>query len=176
MRLSWIVILWLGCWVSAVADERRPADFFGEYIGAADGDSGKERDLNVTIRPERGERHFYVEWTTVIHKPDGRTKRRSYKVSFRPTSRHNIYASAMRTTVFGGKSSLNPLAGEPLFWARIQGDTLTVNAFMIDDEGKYVVQVYKRTLTPTGLRLEFERNHDGDPRVTLAADLVRVAD
>ncbi|WP_210397707.1 hypothetical protein [Motiliproteus sediminis] len=176
MKVSWIAILWLGWCVAVGAAERGPADFFGEYIGATDGASGKERDLNVTIRPEHGDGHFYVEWTTVIHKPDGRTKRRTHKVSFHPSGRDNIYASAMRTTVFGGKSSLDPLNGEPLFWAQIQGDTLTVNAFMIDDSGNYVMQVYKRTLTRQGLHLEFERNHGGEPRVSLQADLVRVAD
>lgn len=156
--------------------ERTPNDFFGEYIGSTQGDGSYNRDFRVSIAAVPDSNDFVVEWVTLMHKPDGRIKRKQYKIAFTPTERPQIYASVMRKTVFGGKASLDPLRGDPLFWARIDGDTLTVNALMIDNQGKYSIQSYHRTLTNRGLMLHFERKNEREAVIDFEAELLRVAD
>jgi len=175
MRGVWIALLWLSCCAVIWAADPPLQAFFGEYIGSTAEQDEPDRDLSVAIRPA-ADGDFQVQWTTVIHRDDGRSKRKSYQIRFTPTARARIYASAMRTNVFGGKSSLDPIQGEPLFWARIRGDTLTVNAFMITDDGGYSMQIYNRTLSPKGLQLEYIRKNSDGSEVRIDAALVRVAD
>ncbi len=136
--------------------------FFGTYVGTmiSASDAGlTKRDLGVSI--ERGDAGFSVNWTTITRKPDGRFKRKAYFINFRPTRRPGIYASAMKTDKFGGRVPLDPLAGEPYVWARIGGQTLTVFALLITDDGGYEMQVYDRTLRDKGLDLKFSRFANG---------------
>lgn len=150
--------------------------FIGEYQGQSivDNTAGLHpRDLSVSIT-RRG-KGFNVEWTTVIYEADGRSRRNNYSISFIPTRRSNIFSSAMRTNVFGGRQAMDPLRGEPFFWARVRGHTLTVYALLITDEGGYEMQVYDRTLTGAGdLELEFSRVRDGEVLRSISGHLRRV--
>ena len=161
----------------AAADDVSVDRFCGTYEGRAisSTESGiSERDLSVAI--SECDKGFTIEWTTVTHKPDGRLKRKSYAIDFRPTDRETIFASAMRTNMFGGKVPLDPIKGDPYVWARISDATLTVFALIVTDEGGYEMQVYNRTLAEHGLDLEFTRFRDGRQLKSIKAKLVKSGD
>jgi hypothetical protein len=164
------------CWASlALSDTTAIEPFFGEYRGktiSEDDGVTTTRDLGVTIEPDGD--HFKITWRTVTH--DGELKHKSYGISFVPTRRPDIYRSAMRTDMFGNRVPMDPLSGDPFVWCRIAGKTLTVYALLINDDGRYDLQVYDRTLVDRGLDLKFTRLREGDPPKVLSAFLERVAE
>ncbi|BDW89030.1 hypothetical protein [Thalassospira tepidiphila] len=152
--------------------------FVGSYHGTTIEHAENElqaRDLDVVIKET--ERGFIVDWSTVIHKPDGREKTVSLDVEFYATERADIYGSAMRSGLFGKRIPNDPLKGEPFFWARIVDKTLTIHALYINDEGGYEMQVYKRTLDDDGnLDLIFRRFRDGEQIRDVTGKLTRQPD
>ncbi len=173
VALLWLAMAGLST-VSLAADFRPVEDFYGQYIGHATSDAAVERDLSVTIGPT-AKPGFFVNWTTVSHKKKG-IKRKVYQIKFRTSEREGIYSSAMRTNVFGGEVSLDPLNGDPFVWARIKGDTLTVHTLMIMEDGGYEMQIYNRSLNAQGLLLEYSRMRTGERMRQVTTQLVRVAD
>jgi hypothetical protein len=181
MRLvSYCVLLVLGVAAGAagaVAEvpDRPLKDFFGAYVGRSisTADEGlSERDLSVKIEPYK-EHGFSLSWTTVIRRKDGERSHKSYTINFGPTKRPGIYGSEMRSNMFGGAVPLDPLEGEPFVWARVDGDTLTVYALIIREDGGYEIQVFDRTWTPKGLDLKFSRFRDGQPLKLITGKLDR---
>ena len=152
--------------------------FVGAYHGTTIEHAENElqaRDLDVIIK--KTDRGFVVDWSTVIHKTDGREKTVSLDVEFYATERPDIYGSAMRSGLFGKRVPNDPLKGEPFFWARIVDKTLTIHALYINDEGGYEMQVYKRTLDKDGnLDLIFRRFRDGEQIRDVTGTLTRQPD
>jgi hypothetical protein len=164
----------VGAWPAAAAGDRPIADFFGQYRGKTISEAGDElspRDLDVRIKAEENG-GFTLHWTTVIRRADG-PKHQSYTINFRRTNRPSIYSSAMRRDQFNNTVPLDPLKGEPYVWGRISGDTLSVYALLITDEGGYEIQVYDRTLTPSGMSLRFSRIRDGQQLRLISGELER---
>jgi hypothetical protein len=169
-------MVWAAGVQNASAGDHPLQPFFGEYMGQSisTADSGlSKRDLSVSIAPTR--KGFSVKWTTITYRSDGSTKRKTYKINFLATGRSNIYASAMKQNKFGGQVPLDPLKGEPYVWSRITGKTLTVNALLINDDGRYEMQTYDRTLTDKGLDLKFSRIRDGKVLKTITGTLHRIS-
>jgi hypothetical protein len=171
--------LWLAALLLAlpsVSAGAQPYDkFIGEYEG--EGISGtqsslRKRDLKVTI--SANDKGFNVAWVSVIHRANGKVKRRSYAINFRPSRRDHIYSAAMRTDMFGNEVPLDPMRGDPYVWARINGDTLFVYQMLINEKGGYEMQVYDRALTATGLDLTYSRVRDGEVLRTITGELKRV--
>lgn len=158
-----LLIMWLV--VPAPCHAGNIGPFVGEYHGTSIYNAEEElkaRDLDVKIT-ETG-RGFTIDWSTVIHKADGREKNVSLSIEFYTTDRPDIYGSAMRTGLFGKRVPNDPLQGEPFVWARIVGKTLTVHALYITDDGGYEMQVYERSLDADGnMDLVFKRFRNGEP-------------
>jgi len=158
----------------AWAIEDVPIDaFFGRYQGSGIANSRDSlyfgitmRDLDVTI----GETSdgFSVEWTTVLRQggtPNNpEIRRRSSSISFRPTDSPRRFDAVERT---------DPYTETGLSWARLAGQTLTVNVLTINEGGKYNLQSYVRTLGGNGMELEFLRIKDGEPTRTVTGRLIR---
>jgi hypothetical protein len=166
------------CGTSPALSGTMPVEpFFGEYRGKTISEEDGEttaRDLGVSIEPD-GE-YFKITWSTATRRrAEGELKRKSYAISFVPTQRPEIYRSAMRTDMFGNRVPMDPLSGDPFVWCRIAGRTLTVYALLINDAGRYDLQVYDRTLVDKGLDLKFTRLREGDPPRILSAFLERIA-
>lgn len=152
--------------------------FFGTYRGHAPAGADTRaapRDLSVTIGPA-ADGGFVVGWTTIARGEDGRETAKSYSIAFRPTQRPGVYRSAMRANVFGERVPLDPFSGDPFFWARLSGNTLSVFALIILNDGGYDLQIYDRTLNKTGLDLVFSRWVDRQQVAEVRAQLTRVAD
>jgi hypothetical protein len=160
---------------AAAGDDRPIADFFGQYRGKSISEAGDElspRDLDVQIGKWQND-GFTLHWTTVIRRAD-KPKHQSYTINFRSSNRSSIYGSAMHRDQFNNTVPLDPLKGEPYVWARILDATLTVYALLITDDGGYEMQVYDRTLTPSGMSLRFSRLRDGQQLRLITGELERV--
>lgn len=159
--------------ISAQAQTLPVDAFYGHYQGSGIAENEDSlyfgvtvRDLDVRIGPEAD--GFFVEWTSVIrgggdpNNPD--IRKRSARVAFSPSDRPNVFIS---------KSATDPM-DEGLIWARILDQTLTVNVMQVTDNGSYVVQTYNRTLSGTGMNLNFVNTADGEPLRQVEARLVKV--
>lgn len=149
--------------------------FFGEYEGQAVTGGANEiskRDLRVKISPVRN--GFQVNWIAVTKRPDGRLKRKEYSIDFHPTKRKNIYRSGERRDMFGNAVPLDPLKGDPYVWARVEGDTLTVFALHVLEDGGYEMQTYARKRVPEGIDLKYSRIRDGEILRTVEGTLFEV--
>lgn len=159
---------------AAAADEIDP--FVGKFSGASVQISGSDqtkRDLTVEIA--KSGQGFLITWKTVIHKASGKDEEQpADKVRFVPTRRDHIYSAASRQDMFGKQVPIDPISGkDPYYWARIRGKTLSVYNIIINDDGGYEMQVYHRTLTGEGMRVEFQRMRDGVPQRTVTGILKR---
>jgi hypothetical protein len=142
--------------------------FVGEYIGrsvqAAPHEVLLPRDLTIKISLHE-ENGFTLEWTTLIL--DRRGERlQSYSIDFSPTSRAGIFSTARAS---------DPLKVEPYVWASISGPTLIVHELLVTDDGGYEMQIYQRTLTAHGMKLQFFRNRNGQQLKTINGMLARKA-
>lgn len=175
--LASAVILLVSCKVeptSTMTDQLK--SFYGTYTGTATptNASGEiaERDLTVTIEPW-DKKGFTVNWTTVIYRADGKKKKSAPSINFYPSVRPGVFASAMKTDVFGQSVPYDPIAedGNPYVWAGLQDRTLTVSALYIMEGGSYEMHVYKRSLNESGLMLNFTRTKDGESVTQISTQL-----
>lgn len=175
-KVFMVLILAAGL-VQAAWASRDYERFYGSYEGEAIVESNGEqarRDLGVMIR--KAKEGFQLNWTTTTVRADGSEKSKSYTIEFFPTDRANIYRSAMKANLFGGREPLDPMKGDPYVWAHINDDTLTVHALIINEVGGYEMQTYERTLVDQGLSLHFSRIHNGEPAGEINALLTRIGD
>ena len=146
--------------------------FYGSYVGEAVSESGDEldkRDISAEITPQG--KGFKVKWTVVIKRGSDKPRRVEYTIAFSPTKRPDIYSSQMRTDVFGNAVPLDPLAGDPYIWARIDGNKFWMYALFVTDTGGYEMQTYERTLVPDGMDLRYSRVRDGEVLRTVIGKL-----
>ena len=148
--------------------------FVGSYTGEAISEGGDldKRDISAEITPQG--KGFKVKWTVVIKRGSDQPRRVDYTITFSPTKRPGIFSSAMRTDVFGNAVPLDPLAGDPYIWARIDGAKFWMYALFVTETGGYEMQTYERTLVPGGMDLRYSRIRDGEVLRTLTGKLKKV--
>lgn len=149
--------------------------FIGDYTGGAEvvsADGSREhRNMAVTISETK--EGFTVQWTSVIHKSDGRVKENTFSIDFLPSDREGIFSAAMGRSLFGQAVPLDPMKGEPYVWGRIVGDTMSVFSLFISDDGGYEMQQYDRTLAEGGLQLDFSLSRNGEQQRSVSTFLER---
>lgn len=165
-----LFVLVLPMAVAASVIERFEGSYAGQTEFEVNGTMQK-RDLSTTIESTRN--GFTITWTSVTYKSDGRTKEKTYTIEFLPSERDNIYQAAMKSNLFGKAVPLNPMAGEPFVWARVEGDTFSVYSLFINEVGEYEIQEFHRTLVEEGLDLLFLRVRNGAPEREIRATLIR---
>jgi len=79
----------------------------------------------------------------------------------------------LRRPIESTVTSGDPLKGEELSWARIDGNTMTVFLMTVSKQGVYELQQYDRTLSGTGMRLLFRSWRDGDRLRSVLGRLVK---
>lgn len=125
------------------------------------------RDLDVSVSGD--EDRFTVEWTTITRSgenpDDPDIRRESASLTFSPADHPHVYEAS---------SSGNPLDGDPMSWARLHGQTLSVYQMVITEGGGYSVSTYDRTLMDGGMLLRFVRLQDGQPVREVNGQLTRV--
>ena len=171
------IVLLIGAGGPALAAEPEFKPFFGTYIGKSishigEGAGLSPRDLKVVIKAK--DKGFIVDWTTIIYKDLGKSKRGHFVIDFKPTERKGIYVGGTQKNLFGAMVPADPANGQPYFWARIRGKTLEVFGLHVNDAGNYEIQVYQRTLTANGMTLKFERLRDGKAQKTISGVLTKI--
>lgn len=167
-----VVLLSVTAWAQSTVNI---SAFYGKWSGSAISESNisvnfrlTARDMDVEVRPR--DQGFTVLWTTVLRQRgnpnDPTAERRSTELTFEPTNRPNVWRAV---------GSNDPLVDERFAWARLNKQTLTVHSMVIRNDGGYDLQVYDRTLKPTGMDLEFTAYRDGQARRTAKGRLVKVA-
>lgn len=174
MRYFKFALFWFALFITFPAVNAADYDgFIGEYEGRFVSEKGEKfnRDLRVEITDiEDG---FNVSWKTTTFKKD-KPKEKSYSIDFLETDREHIYEAAQKKNLFGGRDPLDPMKGDPYFWARIEGNKLTVFAMIVTDDGGYEMQTYDRVLMEdSNLLVRFHRVRDGEMLKTLKAELIR---
>ena len=67
----------------------------------------------------------------------------------------------------------NPLRGEAMRWASVDGDRLTVHSLGIVENGGVESQIFHRTLTDSGMDVTFVRMQDDEVLLRVTGELVR---
>ncbi|MBM3559608.1 MAG: hypothetical protein FJX53_07000 [Alphaproteobacteria bacterium] len=158
----------------AAAQDLNIAAFHGRFQGSGVSENADSlyfgvtvRDFDVTLGPDGA--GFFVEWTTVIHSGDNSTRpevrRRTDRMVFAPAGPARVW----RATPPG-----NPW-GDGIAWAKLKKQTLTVPVMRVTEDGGWIVQSYARTLTGTGMELDFVVVRDGEAQRHVKGRLVKVA-
>lgn len=166
------------CWLALAfvmpAGAEEYDDFVGSYEGTFSGIiEGEERTRDLSVQIEKIDEGFNVSWATTTFKK-GKEKSKEYSIDFLETDREHIYKAAQKKNLFGGRDPLDPMKGDPYFWARIEGRKLTVYAMIVTEAGGYEMQTFDRVLTDdNNLQLTFSRIKDGEVMKTITSTLVR---
>ena len=157
--------------------------FVGTFAGTADVEikEGVTQKRNVRIIVKQTDRGFVVDWTTEFDK-DGKTVKnrvavefaavRNDKVKFHPSVK--VFAAGMRRNLFGKRIPIDPLTGDPYYWASISKGTMRVYGVRVVEDGGWEVQIYERKIVPGGMHLTFKRIRNGTPLKDINATLKRV--
>ena len=159
----------------ASAQDAAVAAFFGHWQGSGISESEislnfrmTARDLDIVIAPQGN--GFSLAWTTIQRQKGDPNKpeavRKSSEVIFQPFGRAGLWHNSQ-----GGQ----PLAGGTYAWSRIEGNTLITQIVEIDADGRSDLHVYRRTLSGTGMALEFRRLLDGELVRTVNGKLIKIA-
>jgi hypothetical protein len=167
------IVLAAALGLGTVALAAAPGDlgrFVGTYVGVAeetdtDPPSRRQRDIDLVISAE-AHGGLQIAWSDVTL-VDGRrdvpgVERRVDQVRLVPAADRDFYLAREAYDPFTERHPPNPLGGDPLRWATVAGDSLRVYSLVILDDARYELQTYDRTLTPDGLRLDWQRTVDGE--------------
>lgn len=147
--------------------ERFAGHWRGVAIDSSDGFEVAAQELSVTFGTMEG--GFELKWNT----PGGDAESARFLESKDQPGMFSAEFSKGGFLGFFSSDELDPLAGDPLTWARTDGDTYIVYKLVINDEGGFTLDRYARTLQNDVLRLDFTRRAHGEPVRSLAARLER---
>ena len=158
-------------------------NFYGSFVGNGVAkrvieNVTEQRDLDVTVE-EFKNGGFTIKWITVVRGTDGArvaadVKRREVEENFVPLEeKKNVYILAPKGGLFQKAELPNPLRGEPMRWATIEGSAMTVYSMAISETGGSELQVYRRRLTEKGMDVSFLRMRDEVVGLEMEGELVR---
>ncbi len=180
MKRSLALVLMVAVWLPFGASARDVSikAFEGLWRGSALSESNisvhfrvTARDLDVEIRPF-GAGGFTVRWATILRqKGDPSAPVETLKeaqVAFNPDpTRDKVWIAATQG---------DPIKGEALYWARLDGQSLTVYSLGIAEDGSAELQIYRRSLTGLGMELDFSRTVDGEAVRSARGKLIKFAE
>lgn len=179
-----LLVLLLGLTISSAGWAQSGVErFLGSYVGSGVAErngsvESEQRDMDVTLRPYKGD-GFTLKWITVVRSVEGErtgtgVRRREIEESFLPSEDNpNLFILAPRGSLFEKAELPNPLEGEPMRWATVEDDTLSVYSLGITEDGRSEMQIYHRTLTENGMDVSFLRLEDENVELRVVGELVR---
>jgi hypothetical protein len=136
---------------AAQAADRKIDDFYGRWIGT--GQATQSRDSEVII--EKAADGFKISWTT-MSSDVGNASQSKVKAS------SLTFKSSKKPGMFIDVKSGDALQGKKTTWARVAGDTLTINQLVVSEDGQWDMTVYDRTLKGNdNMNLSFTRFTNG---------------
>ena len=160
---------------AATAANLSIAAFQGKWQGSAVSESDisvhfrlTSRDIDVELRARSD--GFDITWNTVQRQKgdpnDPKEVLKSTSLTF-----HSVGPN-----LWAGAGNGDPLtSGAPYVWATVRDRTLIISSLRIYADGRHELQIYRRTLSGTGMTLEFERLVDGESVRRASGRLVKVA-
>lgn len=149
--------------------------FFGHFEGSGISENAdsiyfavsvRDLDVRISAAPNGG---FTLDWTTVTREKgdpnNPKVKRKQATMTFMPARNPGVY----RTETDG-----DPLDGAPIWWSRIDGNSLYTYRMQINEDGTWQVQKYVRAVGGSGMTLVFESIDDGEQVRQVRARLVKV--
>ena len=73
-----------------------------------------------------------------------------------------VFVEVSENSPFREREETQPMRGDPVRWASLDGDTLHVYAFVVAEDGTYELQIYDRVLTEKGIDIVFQRIVDDE--------------
>ena len=179
---AWFLLAWLVLAPAPAAAQLEP--FFGRYVGDGrlhDLVTGEveERDLLTSIAPF-GHGGFEIRWSSVV-RVDGKRDVPGVRhvlrtLAFEPAEDGDYFLRAPDYDPFRLRERLEPMAGDALAWATVDGDVLDIYVFAVTGDGAGELQRHRRVLTETGLRLAYTGLVDGVVVSTGSGRMVRVGE
>ena len=148
----------------------------GREVSSVSGETPSPDLLSLEVQGDTD--GFRMSWHDLSARDEGKSRAGSIDVRFSPTDRAGVYEYApnpgsLLTRMFASPATGNPLKGETLLWARVEGPTLAVYSMMIDMEGGFDLDHYTWTRTGDELHLTFsERTEDLGVETTFEGELV----
>jgi hypothetical protein len=136
--------------------------------GAGAGSSADERQSQVLISPA-GDGGFTLQWSTLFidNENTGEMKvKDSTTIEFAPGASPSVFVGKDNGAIFNGR---------PIYWAKIKGNTLHVQAIIVKEDGTYDVTHYARTVDGNTMRLDFTRFEDGEQTRRVQGDLTKTS-
>jgi hypothetical protein len=166
---------------TVAAEDARIDAFKGDWHGTEVSASDQTVTLapvDLDIRLQVQGSGFHMAWTGFERQADGRLARQAVDASFTPTNRPGVFAfdpgkPSLLSRLFADPATANPLKGETLLWARLEGPTLTVYSLAIDDHGGFDLDRYARTLTDHGMTVRYTHRVENDRILTVEGRLER---
>lgn len=178
--LAAIVLLMAPCTARADAQVE---GFLGQWRGVEVSVGGTEpapkltpADLDMTITQENG--GFRIRGLALGREPDGGVVARRMDATFAPTETPGVFAfdpgtQSLLSSLFADPAVGNPLQGDTLLWARLEGDTLHVYSLAIDPRGGYALEQSTGQLTEDGMVTRYELRSENDRVITVEGRLER---
>lgn len=145
---------------AAQAADRKIEDFYGRWIGTGEATKGianpvktQARDSEVII--EKAADGFKISWTTMSSDVNdlSRSKVKTSSLTFKRGKKPGVFVDLKSGYAMDGKKTT---------WARVSGDTLSINQLVVQDDGQWDVTVYDRTMKGTDdMSLAFTRITNG---------------
>lgn len=147
----------LGHWKGSGISETEDSIYFAVTV----------RDMDVVIE-KVSETSFRLNWTTITREsgdPDNPDiKKSSATLVFNATGQPGVYRTA---------ESGDPLKSEPVWWSRVEGDSLFTYMLRIREDGTWQVQKYTREVSGQGMTLTYQRITDGTSERQVRGRLVK---
>lgn len=161
--------------LSALADDPPSIELFiGSW--AAENESPGNEALRLDV--QRDENGFRLAWVDLGTRDQGEAAAEDLDARFQPTARKGVYefvpeSGSLLTRMFASPATGNPLEGETLLWARLDGPTLAVYSMKVDGEGGFDLDHYSWTRAENGLQFSFgKQTEDLGTETILEGELV----
>lgn len=182
-RFACLIVVVTPIWFAGPASAAGELDaFMGAFVGTGiaerHGVEAEKRDLDVMIEPYKST-GFTIRWITVMLGPDGEragpdVRRRALEDNFIPSEdMEGVFILAPQGGLFTRAELPNPLKGEPMRWASVADGTLTIYSIGISATEGTELQIYHRTLTESGMDINFLRMHDEEVELRVHGALIR---
>jgi hypothetical protein len=129
---------------AAQAADRKIEEFYGRWIGTGEATKGvvnpvktQARDSEVII--EKAADGFKISWTTMSSNVNdlSRSTVKTSELTFKRGKKPGLFVDVKSGYAMDGKKTT---------WARLSGDTLSINQLVVQDDGQWDVTVYDRTM------------------------------
>ncbi|MDH3659755.1 MAG: hypothetical protein OEU92_06965 [Alphaproteobacteria bacterium] len=183
MRPIFLLVAALLAWPGhtlLAADPSSIETFIGRWkvseITSAAGDAAPDA---LSVRIEADADGFRMSWHDLGTSGDGGLGSEDVDARFLPSGRAGVFeyapkSSSLLERMFASPATGNPLDGETLLWARIDGPVLAVYSMKIDPKGGFGLDHYSWTRIEDRLHLSFsKRTEDLGSATVIQGQLVK---